>query len=122
MLQETFAYVVKKLPDLKLSAQMRTFLYPAIKHLALARRRASRRHRSLEEAEEPSRPNAPSEGHQRAALADRIATLPEAQREVLWLRFADGLDLQEIAATLNVPLGTVKSRLHHALEKLRSHP
>ena len=50
VLQETFAYVVRNLPDLKLSAQMRTFLYPAIKHLALARRRASRRHRSLEEA------------------------------------------------------------------------
>ena len=119
VLQETFAYVLRKLPDLELHAQMRTFLYPAVKHLALSRRRASRRHQRLEVADDVAQPEAEREDDGHAELAKRIATLPEPQREVVWLRFADDLDLKEIAATLDVPLGTVKSRLHHALEKLR---
>ena len=55
----------------------------------------------------------------RAQLAGVLAGLPEAQREVLMLRFVDGLSLSEIAAALDVPLGTVKSRLHNALSALR---
>ncbi|MBC8468275.1 MAG: hypothetical protein H8D56_02285 [Planctomycetes bacterium] len=35
------------------------------------------------------------------------------------MRFVDDMSLQEIAAALNIPLGTVKSRLHHALQRLR---
>jgi DNA-directed RNA polymerase specialized sigma24 family protein len=35
------------------------------------------------------------------------------------MRFVDGLDLQAIADALEVPLGTIKSRLHSALELLR---
>ena len=38
VLQETFAYLLKKLPSLELRSQMKTFLYPAVKHLALARK------------------------------------------------------------------------------------
>ncbi|MEK6563325.1 MAG: sigma factor-like helix-turn-helix DNA-binding protein [Candidatus Binatota bacterium] len=42
------------------------------------------------------------------------ADLPEGQQEVVRLRFIDGLDLKEIAIALEIPLGTVKSRLHNA--------
>jgi RNA polymerase sigma-70 factor (ECF subfamily) len=38
---------------------------------------------------------------------------------VLTLRFVDDLSLAEIALALDVPLGTVKSRLHLALKELR---
>ncbi len=37
------------------------------------------------------------------------------------MRFIDDMTLQEIADALNIPLGTVKSRLHHALKTLREH-
>lgn len=43
------------------------------------------------------------------------------QRRVLELRFFADLDLNEIALITNVPLGTVKSRLHRALHSLRQH-
>jgi RNA polymerase sigma-70 factor (ECF subfamily) len=48
-----------------------------------------------------------------------VASLPEEHRLVVELRFFAGATLDEIAAALGCPLGTVKSRLHHALEKLR---
>jgi RNA polymerase sigma-70 factor (ECF subfamily) len=48
-----------------------------------------------------------------------VANLPEEHRLVVELRFFAGATLDEIAAALGCPLGTVKSRLHHALRKLR---
>jgi RNA polymerase sigma-70 factor, ECF subfamily len=54
-------------------------------------------------------------GRVRQAVAD----LPEEHRLVVELRFFAGATLDEIAAALDCPLGTVKSRLHYALEKLR---
>jgi RNA polymerase sigma-70 factor (ECF subfamily) len=52
-------------------------------------------------------------------LRDRLARLPERQREVLVLRYYDGLDEAEMAEALGVPRGTVKSRLHGAIRALR---
>ncbi|MCE5302291.1 MAG: sigma-70 family RNA polymerase sigma factor [Planctomycetaceae bacterium] len=48
-----------------------------------------------------------------------VASLPEEHRLVVELRFFEGATLDEIAAALGCPLGTIKSRLHYALEKLR---
>ena len=48
-----------------------------------------------------------------------VANLPEEHRLVIELRFYSGATLDEISTTLDCPLGTVKSRLHNALEKLR---
>ena len=48
-----------------------------------------------------------------------VANLPEEHRLVVELRFFADATLDEIAAVLGCPLGTVKSRLHHALKKLR---
>jgi RNA polymerase sigma-70 factor (ECF subfamily) len=53
-------------------------------------------------------------------LREAVAMLPEEHRLVIELRFFAGASLEEIAAELNCPLGTVKSRLHHGLEKLRN--
>jgi RNA polymerase sigma-70 factor (ECF subfamily) len=50
---------------------------------------------------------------------DAVNTLEEHYRQVVVLRFVNDLSLQDIAAALSIPLGTVKSRLHHALKLLR---
>ncbi|MCH8879220.1 MAG: sigma-70 family RNA polymerase sigma factor [Planctomycetes bacterium] len=52
-------------------------------------------------------------------MASALRLLPTEQRETLLMRFVDDMTLQEIADALNIPLGTVKSRLHHALKTLR---
>jgi RNA polymerase sigma-70 factor (ECF subfamily) len=52
-------------------------------------------------------------------LAEALAELPVIHREVLTLRFEEGMKLEQIAETADIPLSTVKSRLHRALENLR---
>lgn len=52
-------------------------------------------------------------------IDDALARLPASQRAVLVLRTREGLSEQEIAATLGIPAGTVKSRLHRARAKFR---
>ena len=49
-----------------------------------------------------------------------MAELPEQIRETLELRLRDELSYEEIAAVLEIPLGTVRSRLHTALRLLRA--
>jgi RNA polymerase sigma-70 factor (ECF subfamily) len=53
-------------------------------------------------------------------LESLLATLPEAQRAVLLLRYQEELTPEEIAATLDAPLATVKSQLQRGLKLLRA--
>ena len=54
-----------------------------------------------------------------ANLIAALATLPLEQREVIELAFIDGLSHSKIAKKLDLPLGTVKSRVRLAYQKLR---
>ena len=56
---------------------------------------------------------------QSAQLRDAVDRLPADQRQVVALRFFQDMPLERIADETNVPLGTVKSRLHRALARLR---
>ncbi len=49
-----------------------------------------------------------------------MAELPEEQRRILELGYFVGLSCSEMADTLGIPIGTVKSRLHAAMKKLRA--
>ncbi len=120
VLQETFFYFFGKFPGFRLECRLKTFLYPVVRHRALDHlEKLKHGGSSLEDlALEPASQQR-DEVRERRELADRVHGLPEAQREVLLLRFADGLDLAEIATALDIPLGTVKSRLHTALKELK---
>ena len=52
-------------------------------------------------------------------VLDVIAKLPDAQRQVIRYRFFDGLSVSETARAMQVPPGTVKSKLHYALAQVR---
>jgi RNA polymerase sigma-70 factor (ECF subfamily) len=59
------------------------------------------------------------ESERAAILAAGMQELPAIHREVLSLRFEEGMKLEQIAEVAALPLSTVKSRLHRALEGLR---
>ena len=71
----------------------------------------------------PVPPEDPEEAASRAelrgVLARAIEELPEGARETLLLREVDGLSYAEIAEALEIPKGTVMSRLHYARRRLR---
>jgi len=124
VMQETFLYVLRKFPGFRLTANFKTFLYPAIRNLSIGARRKSARYQSTEternELENTAGPDAPLGAHEQVDAV--LAPLSGEHREVLLLRFVDGLSLVEIANAMKIPLGTVKSRMHNALETLRNDP
>ena len=121
VMQETFLYLLRKFPGFQLTANLKTFFYPAVKNLSIAARRKAGRYQSTE-AEQQQLEQTPAVSGPTDHAGDldaALANLSDDHREVLLLRFVDGLQLAEIAEATGVPLGTVKSRLHHALEALR---
>jgi len=120
VLQETFAYLFGKFPGFILTARMTTFLYPVVKNLSLA----ARRKRNRLQADESALNAAPAPTGLKGASAEDLAVLvqalPEIQREVLLMRFVDDMSMAEIAGALAIPEGTVKSRLHHAIQALKA--
>jgi RNA polymerase sigma-70 factor (ECF subfamily) len=125
VLQETFTYLLRKFPGFTLTSAMTTFLYPAVKNLSIALRQRRARHAQNEAALEqtPAPPaNVDQTNAARAELAFVLAGLPAGQREVLLMRFVDDMSLDEIGHALAIPTGTVKSRLHNALQTLRGDP
>ena len=61
----------------------------------------------------------PESGRLSDDIAATIDALPEAQRSVLLLHYMNDFAQTEIAAFLEIPLGTVKSRLHHARKQIK---
>lgn len=138
--QAVWLYVARKFPGLVLTGRFTTFLYPVIRHEAAAVRRkrsrlgdagsdiadaaldraaaAGRPPTASASASHPGEPDAPDE--RLARLHALLAALSPVHREIVLMRFVDDLSLEEIAAVLDVPLGTVKSRLHNAIAALRA--
>lgn len=58
-------------------------------------------------------------GERAATVRSALSTLPEAQREAVVLAYWGGLTAEEISRRVDVPLGTVKSRIRLGLTKLR---
>src|SRR5579883_1793893 len=57
--------------------------------------------------------------HRRAAVRAAVEALPAPQREALSLAFLEDLTHEQVAAFLNLPLGTTKSRIRSGLKALR---
>jgi RNA polymerase sigma-70 factor (ECF subfamily) len=53
------------------------------------------------------------------AVRKALASMPPRQREVLELMYFSGLSQTEVSGRLGVPLGTVKSRAFHAMQRMQ---
>ncbi|MGW8256152.1 MAG: RNA polymerase sigma factor [Thermoguttaceae bacterium] len=124
--QETLLEAWRSLTRFDGRCRFSTWLYGVLRHRFLkGRRNHNALRRSASEvivqtpctAEQPERCAEASEDVQR--IRDAVRNLTEEHRMVVELRFFAGASLDEIAAAIGCPLGTVKSRLHYALEKLR---
>ncbi len=84
-----------------------------------ARRRSRHPQVALEQVPEPASPPAAGDPMLGGMLRRLVAALPETPRTVMILRYQEDLDPAEIAAVLEMPLGTVKSHLQRSLALLR---
>jgi RNA polymerase sigma-70 factor (ECF subfamily) len=103
---------------------VRTWLVLVTRSRALDRMRklaiARKWQMAAESAEDDTFPGSdPAESAERLFFASAVEALSERQRKVLVMNFFEGLSCEEIAAQLDTPLGTVKSRLRAAIRNLR---
>ena len=128
--QETFVRAWTALPNFRGQSQFRTWLYRIVTNLCYNRLPGLRRSLSelgddviseLPETDRsPGNPSSESEDRElRSYLHRAIEELDEHYRLLVSLRYQNELSYEEIASTLNLPLGTVKTGLFRAKEQLR---
>jgi RNA polymerase sigma-70 factor (ECF subfamily) len=136
--QNTFLQLYVKSGQYEAGRPVRPWLYTIATHQAIDALRRNGRHQavSLEQYREPSdgelrslletlqtRGPSPLEAvsaeERRERVRASVERLPEFLRQVLILAYYQGLKYREIADVLEIPVGTVKSRLHAALVKLQ---
>lgn len=118
-LQEVFLHWLGRFPGFELRARVTTYLYPVVRNVSIeiARRRRRAMRIPVVTADASAAGPVPS-SEADPEVAALLARLSAGQQEVVLLRFAHGLELHEIAVALEIPLGTVKSRLHAAMTRL----
>jgi RNA polymerase sigma-70 factor, ECF subfamily len=87
---------------------------------ALRRQRRRPPETALGPGDEPATADASEQIADREALARAFTNLSPEHRAVIVLTHYEGMATSEVASLLDVPPGTVKSRLHHALRALRA--
>lgn len=119
--QEAFVRAWRGLPGFRGQARFTTWIYRIVHNLCLNRlpglRRELLRTEPLEEAlaaPAPSQAELVEVQERVAFLHAQLDRLPEKYRLVLTLRYLQHLSYDEIAAALDLPLGTVKTHIHRA--------
>ncbi|HEV8674313.1 MAG TPA: sigma-70 family RNA polymerase sigma factor [Methylomirabilota bacterium] len=125
--QEVFLRVHRAIGEFRGEAKLSTWLYTITSRLCLGRL-GGRERRVARDGEEVLTRLASGEADPAAALERSelevalhraIGELPEDRRVVVILRDLEGLAYEEIAAALELPVGTVRSRLHRARMDLK---
>jgi RNA polymerase sigma-70 factor (ECF subfamily) len=123
--QETFIRARRFFHRYNESRELRPWLLSISANLARNRRRSARRYFSAlqrwgKTASEPSSPESQAlQSVEQQRLWQAIRRLPHKDQRIIYLRFFLEQSVAETAQTLSIAPGTVKSRMHRALEKLR---
>jgi len=137
--QNTFLQVFLKRKQFEAGRPVRPWLYTIATNQAIDFLRRQSRHQavSLEQAADagqaasqglletleshgPGPLELASEEERRQRVRASVDQLPEFLRQVLILAYYQGLKYRDIADIMNIPVGTVKSRLHAALVRLQA--
>ena len=131
--QETFLRVVRHVARFEEGRRVRPWVYAIASNLVknVYRSRSYRDKTSLDQGAEDGEPlgarlagvavapaEAASENERAVVIRAAVERLTPTSRDALVLFYFQGLAYEEIAQVLEVPLGTVKSRIHNALAKL----
>lgn len=124
LLQDVFVIIVRRIGTLDDPKLFRPWAFriasrEAFRHVR-KRRLWQGRHEDEAQLDNLPAPEAPPSGERlRELLA--AGTISPASRAVLMLHFEEELSLPEVAAILDIPLGTAKSRLGYGLRAIRKH-
>ena len=121
VVSEAFLKVVDGIARFDPARAFEPWFYRIVVNLAIDYRRKARRSETRPEVL-PMQSTPPTDldtRELRIVLAQEIARLPRIERAALVLRYYLDMDEDAIAAVLNCPVGTVKSRLHRARQRLR---
>jgi len=124
VLQETFVDFVSRFPGMEINRRLTTYLYPMVRHIAIRRLEYVPGWETGEGDDlrlGPLRTVGSNRTNGRDEFAEWLRGMPESMREPLILHYIDGMDLKEIAEALELPVGTVRARLHHSLDRLREY-
>lgn len=126
LVQEVFLRVWKGLPRWRQQAQFSTWLYRITWNVAVDRRREFTKYSRNTEAiaqtfVESATPMDWMQMHYQDLVQRGLESLSFDQRAVIVLHDLEDVPQKEIAAILNIPVGTVKSRLFHARAAMRKY-
>lgn len=123
--QDVWLAVYRGIHRLANPGAFRTWLFQTTRHRAVDFLRRRKRDRELldEVASESDDTNETTgddrlAGIDEAALEAALMAIPPPQREVTLLRYRDDMSYEEIALVVGCPIGTVRTRLHHAKRRL----
>jgi RNA polymerase sigma-70 factor, ECF subfamily len=120
--QEVFLRLFQNLREIQSAPHLIQWLRQVTSRrcIDVARRGPDRAPLSLEESPEPVAADCETDPLLSRKLQRVVAALPEDARIVIILRYQEEMALEDIAATLQIPVNTVKSRLQRSLEQLRA--
>ena len=118
--QEAFLAALKALDSFRAEARLSTWLIAILRNQYTLYLRGEKkwRHAPLDGVE-PAGDPAPALSPGVTAILERLRKLPEDLRTTLVLFYLDGLKYAEIAEAMECPVGTVRSRLFEARERLK---
>lgn len=121
VVQDSFIRFLDRLWQLRKPEKLRSYLYQIVTHCCHDYWREPARRREVITSSIPrtTSQETAEASNERFYLAALLRELPAPYAEVLILRYYEDMDLATIALVLKLPLGTVKSRLHYALRRLR---
>ena len=118
--QDAFAKAYRSFRQLRDREKFRAWIVRMTWRMALDRQRSHRRRVTREQVVAIEPTSNPHVAHERAAqLWQAIDQLPEKLRMVVVLAGIEGHDMREVSALLDVPEGTVKSRLFQARQQMK---